>query len=488
MSELVRSVGLLSFQQLVLMVLGATRTKVAAALLGPSGMGLLAQATAFQDLIRQISMLGSANGFLKLVAEARGRDDRRALSRLIVTAAMLFGGLGLAVGILCVADAPALSQRVFHDAAHANLIVLVSGGMLFAIAGLLVARVFSGSLQFHSYVQMAIFDSAVALVGMVALAALYGLGGAVASLVLADVAALGFGGFLLWRRVVRPLGLDLRPRAPDPATVKQLVRFAGALSLTSLTAAGAAVFVRAEIIRQFGSEANGFYQVAWQVGQNYLGILGTSLWTYGMPKVASKLDQADVVLGLQNDFLRIALGVMAPGIVLLLCTRELWVPLLYTRAFLAAGGMLCWQLGGELVAMLRQSMNISLLPRERLGFLVFQAVLYWGGWAVLSVLLLPRLGAVAVALAYCAANLLALVATYAYHRTALGYRVRADNVTLLLVTLPAFALAVAFTAGQASAASRAVPLAVVLFWLAWNRRLYVEGLEQVGLLRAGRRG
>ena len=44
MSELVRSVGLLSFQQVVLMLLGATRTKFAASLLGPSGMGLLAQA------------------------------------------------------------------------------------------------------------------------------------------------------------------------------------------------------------------------------------------------------------------------------------------------------------------------------------------------------------------------------------------------------------------------------------------------------------
>ena len=53
-----------------------------------------------------------------------------------------------------------------------------------------------------------------------------------------------------------------------------------------------------------------------------------------------------------------------------------------------------------------------------------------------------HLGAVAVAFSYCAANLLALVATYTYHRVALGYRVRRDNVRLLVVTLPGFALAV----------------------------------------------
>ena len=95
MSELVRSVGLLSVQQVVLMLLGATRTKFAAALLGPAGMGLLAQASSFQDLIRQIAMLGSTNGFLKLVAESFGRDDRRTLERLIVTTLTLFVGLAV---------------------------------------------------------------------------------------------------------------------------------------------------------------------------------------------------------------------------------------------------------------------------------------------------------------------------------------------------------------------------------------------------------
>jgi PST family polysaccharide transporter len=488
MSELVRSVGLLSFKQLVLMLLGAARTKFAATMLGPAGMGLLAQATSFQDLIRQITMLGSTNGFLKLVAESLGRRDYRGLERLIVTTVGLFGAIAIVLATICIWFAPTLSGWVFDDVAFAPLIVLSALGLLFAVPVTLVGRIFSGSLQFRSYVQLTIFDSLAGLVAMAVLVWLFGLTGAVASLVLVEIAALAFGCVLLWRRVVRPLGLDLRPRAPDPATVRRLVRFAGALALTSLAAAGSTLFVRGEIIRRFGSEANGYYQVAWQVGQNYLGILGTSLWTYGMPKVATKLDDAAAVVGLQNDFLRIALALLAPGIVLLLCARELWVPVLYTRAFLAVGAMLSWQLSGELLAMIRQSMNISLLPRERLGFLVFQAVFYWCGWALLSVLLLPRLGAIAVAVAYCLANLTALVATYAYHRIALDYRVRADNVRLLAVTLPGFALAVALASGDDPVRARAVPLALVALWVVWNRRLYLDAVRTTWLARRGSAG
>src|SRR5690606_33120742 len=133
----------------------------------------------------------------------------------------------------------------------------------------------------------------------------------------------------------------------------------------------------------------------------------------------------------QNQFVRIALLVLAPGIVVLLATRALWIPILFTEAFLAAGGMLVWQLAGELVAMLRQSLNISLLPRERLGFLVVQGVAYWGTWAAVSLVLLRPFGALGAAIGYLVANASLLVATWAYHRRALGFRFDSENARLL---------------------------------------------------------
>ncbi|HEY8517613.1 MAG TPA: oligosaccharide flippase family protein [Candidatus Binatia bacterium] len=485
MSELARSVGLLSFRQAAQLVLGAIRAKIVAALLGPAGTGLLAQASSLQDLLRQLSVLGSANGFLKLVAEAYGRRDSRALERLMVTSLALFGALALVLAGASVALAPRVARWVFDDAGQAPLVALVALTLLFAVPKTLAMRVLSGALQFRAFVQVALLESLVVLVAMALLAWGFGLTGAVAAFAIAEIVALATAAVLVRRHVAAPLELRLRPSAADGATARKLVRYAGALALTSIAAAGSTLFVRGEIVRQYGSEANGFYQVAWQVGQNYLGILATSLWTYGMPKVATKLDEPGAVLALQNDFLRIALVVLAPGIVVLLATRELWIPVLYTKEFLAAGTMLCWQLAGELVAMLRQSMNISLLPRERLGFLVFQAFLYWGGWAVLSWLLLPGLGAVAVALAYCAANVVALIATYAYHRAALGYRVQRENALRLALVVPGFALAVLLASGADVVTARLLPIVLASVWTLAHLRVYRELL---GVRRLARRG
>ena len=479
MSELVRSVGLLSGQQLVLMLIGALRTKLVATLLGPAGTGLLAQAVALQDVLRQASMLGASNGFLKLVAEAVGRDDRRTLQRLIPSAFALFGGLAVVLALGSALLAPSLARLAFHDDGLANLVVIGALGVVFAVPAALLQRLLSGALQFRAYAQLAIADALVGLLAMGWLVWLAGLTGAVSALVVGEVATVAIGAVLVGRFVLRPRDIALRLGAVDTVIVRRLVRLAGALALTSLTSAGAALVVRAAIIGRVGAEANGYYQVAWQVGQNYLGILSASLWTYGMPKVATKLDDPQAIQALQDDFLRLALAALAPGIVVLLCSRDLWVPVLYTPAFRAAAPMLCWQLGGELIAMLRQSMNISLLPRERLGFLLFQAIFYWAGWAVLALLLLPHLGATGAALAYCAANVATLVVTFAYHRRVLAYRVRPDNARLLAVTLPGFALAVLLASGDEVLGARLVPLALVGAWVVWNRRIYIEAIASL---------
>jgi PST family polysaccharide transporter len=474
MRELGRSVGLLGTQRIGTILLGAARTKIAASLLGPAGMGLLAQALSLQELLRQAGNLGTSRGFLKLVAEYGGAEDRPRLERLIVTATGVVAAISGVLAVVCFAAAAPIAERVFGDPSYALLVRFTAVTVVAAVPGAVAARVFNGLLDLRAYAVLSLSQPAVAVVAMAVLAWRGGLTGAVASFAVAEAAGALLGAVLLWRRVVRPRGLDLRPRLPDAATLQRLLRYAGALTSTSLASAAATLFVRSELLQTAGAEANGLYQVAWQVGQNYLGLLAVSLWSYGMPKVASQLDDPHAIVALQNDFLRIAVLVLAPGIVLLLVARDLWIPILYSSAFLTAGGILAWQLAGELLSLLRQSMNISLLPRERLVFLVGQGVGYWAVWALLAWLLLPTFGVAAVAIAYLAANVLLLGVCYAYHRRVLGYRLDAENRVLLRTTLPGFAVAVALAQSDDVVTGRLAPLALVALWAVAHRRFLVR--------------
>ncbi len=471
MSELVRSVGLLTSQRAVLLVLGAVRTKIAASLLGPAGMGILAQAQALRELLTALATLGTRSGYLKLIAEYHGRGDTRGLERLIVTTLTLVTVLGLTMATFAGLAAAGVADWAYGDSGQGMLVVIVAVTVAVSVPAKVIARTFAGVLDYRTYLLIAVVESVTAVVAMALLARSWGVEGAVASFALVETIALLVGGWLLWSRVARPLKLSLRPERVDGATARRLMRLAGALTLTSLAAAGVAVYVRAEILRQLGTEANGYYQVAWQVGQNYLGLLGTALWSYGMPKVATRLEDPEAIMHLQNNFLRIVLTVLAPGVLALLATREIWIPILFTEAFLVAAGMVAWQLVGELMAMGRQSMNISLLPRDRLRFLVFQALLYWGLWAALSTVLMPYLGVTAAAAAYFAANGISLVIAYSYHHRVLGYRVHAENRRLLRWAVPGVAVGVILTLQADMIVGRVVPLVMALAWLWANRHV-----------------
>lgn len=474
-----RSVGLFGSQRVATLLLGAIRTKIAAAVLGPAGLGLLAQALGLQELLRQVSAVGTSRGFLRLVAEYAGNDERDKLGRLIVTATTLVTAASALVALACLVWADAIAAWVFDDPGHGLLVQVSALTIVVAVPGAMAARVFNGMLDLRSFLQATLVEAAISVAAMAALVVRGGLTGAVISFAVAETLGSLFAIVLVVRRVVRPLRLDLRPARPDRPMVTALLRYAGALTATSLAGAGAALVVRTEILRQAGADANGLYQVAWQVGQNYLGILGVSMWSYGMPRIASQLGDPEAIVALQNDFMRIAVLLLAPGIVLLLVTRELWVPLLYSRAFVAGGAILAWQLAGELVAMMRQTMNISLLPRERLQFLVAQGVGYWVGWAALSWLLLPRFGVLAVPFAYCVTNLALLLLSYDYHCRWLGYRLDAENRRLIAGTLPFFVAALVLTQRGEGLAAQAAPLAVIALWALVHGRFLVRLRELI---------
>src|SRR5262249_23808826 len=162
----------------------------AASLLGPAGMGLLAQAINLQDLLRSLSTLGSQNGFLKLVAQHRGEGDLRGLERLLASASFLYGGLAIAVAATCaLAAAPIASpcalpaapiaRAVFDDPTRVDLVLGVALSLLFLVPGVLVAKVFAGMLDYRSYALLAMGESLVWVVAMAGLAFAFGLTGAV---------------------------------------------------------------------------------------------------------------------------------------------------------------------------------------------------------------------------------------------------------------------------------------------------------------------
>ena len=475
MSELARSAGLLGTQRIVLVVLGAVRTKIAAYLLGPAGLGILAQASALRELLAVVCQLGSRSGYVDMVSDAHERGDGAALRDAMLAVLSIVGMMSTMVGFVVVLQAPRVAQWAFADPGRTGLVLLALVTVVLAVPRRALSNTFLGVLDYRSLLWIGVAESIVAIVAMALLARWFGVAGAVASFLCIEVVALGAAWWLLRRRVLRPMGISLRGPRPRRQAVVGLLRLAGALSATALVSAGAVFFVRGEILDRLGAEANGFYQVAWQVGQNYLGMVGVVLWGYGLPKVTRTRATPGEVLRLQNELFRLIVALLPPGVIVLLVLREFWIPLLFSEAFLPAASLLVLQLSGELVSMLRQSMNISLLPHRRLGFMVLQPTLFWGLWALGAMLGLSSFGLVAVAGAYLASNLVMWVVSWGYHRRVFGYRLDSDNRRSLAWAAPLFLLAAALSQQSDPVLGTVLPLSLATLALLARAR-FLRGL------------
>jgi hypothetical protein len=145
-----------------------------------------------------------------------------------------------------------------------------------------------------------------------------------------------------------------------------------------------------------------------------MGFLTNVTTSYGMPKVAAGLDDPAEVVKVQNNSLRINLLLFSPLILCLFMLREIWIPLLYRSDFLPAADIVLWHFVGDLLRVVRESWNITLLPLERFRYLAGENILHWGGWALLSIWMLPNLGLQAVPLAYAIINALIFLPNLVY--------------------------------------------------------------------------
>ncbi|MDD5466288.1 MAG: oligosaccharide flippase family protein [Anaerolineales bacterium] len=440
MFELLEAYGLLGIQHVSSLVMGFIRTKLIASSLGPFGLGIFSQANSFLLLLQGFTTLGLGGGFIKLVSEYHSRQDYERLNRTVSTALAAFSLFSLVLVAACILFQEPLARWAFADPQYGLFILIV------AISGFLWAQYQTIAFLLRSlllWLDFTIVSTAgylLSILSVFILIRLAGLNGAVISLLVAQALNVLVAGFILRQRVLPKHPVRFWRHAPDRRAASELATFLAPSAAIQFLAYFATFAIRAEIVRQLGAEANGIYQTIWSISLVYMGLVATATSTYGIPKIASILNQPEKIVAVQNNGLRVSMLALFPLTLALYALREVWIPLLFSPAFISAGGFLLWQFLGDLFHAGRQNLNIILIPLIRLKYLVLDGVLYWGGWVALSVGLIPRLGVVAVPISYMIVNLALLLMAAAYSTLTAGFRLRKDNLLLLAKGAPLLAL------------------------------------------------
>jgi PST family polysaccharide transporter len=399
-------------------VVGLIRSKLVALLLGPFGVGALANLSLYLNSATVIAAAAAGPGAVRALAAMRSGDqrgDRPWLERYLFVGPLI---VGLLLTLISVAVAGPLSVLLLGQPDLVLAVLFIAAAILVAVMAASYTQLLQSLLRVGTIARADVVTTVISLPLTVVLVIAFGLAGGVVAV------GAGFAVRLIALRLLSPGILprgDWRRslRVPTGALRPILAIGSGGAILGIATTLGA-LLVRAEIVRTLGLETSGLYQPVVALSDTYLDLVIGATSVYLFPRLTELLARGDRATSERElgHGLRLSLAVSMPVILVAVGLSDLVVQLLYSTAFGDAAWPLSIQMAGTMLKVVTVSAGVALLPlgmtRTWVLIGVLVVVLRYLGVVVLA----PSLGLVGAALASDVAWAVGAIATLtAVHRS-----------------------------------------------------------------------
>lgn len=436
MRELLNAIGFLGIRQGANLILSIVRAKILAVILGPAGVGIVSQASNFQNLMWSLTN-GVSRGLTVITADSNSREDFTKINRILITSFIFLTVFGGVILLVCSQFADQIAVWIFNSQEYSNFVIIIAGSAWFAIQTSMIMAVFRGLLKIRAYTFSFVLGYLFTILGMVILIRSFGLVGAIFSILVGQVINCLIAMIILRFHVLKrypEIGWFRTPPGWD--ALHQILSFFGPMLIVQIVMGTANLILRGELIRRLGENANGFYQVVWGISLAYMTLINDTSRSYVVPKIASHLNKPEETLQILNNMLRIYLILLSPFLIALLAFREIWIPILYSDAFIAAGSLLFWQFAGDILKTFRININSALIPHKRFGYMIFEESISWSVWIGLSLWMIPYFGLVSIPIGYFISALVVTGLCLMYQYIVMKFRILPENRVMIVKLLP----------------------------------------------------
>ena len=397
--------------QVVAAVTAALATVIVARLLGPDGIGAYAVACAFLLLLTTFGTLGLESGIAYRVSSGLWSPRQAWVETQLAALLLGFAGAGIGIG------AALLVPSAFHGV-PLSLLVVLSFALPFVLSWVYAAVVALASDRYEVALVPSLVVALTTLAGVGVLGRAFGLGGAVAALALANVAAALVGTVTIPRRLPTGSGAARGLCAAGAfgfrtyaANALQFLSYRLDLFVLNAVAAGSVV---------------GRYSVAVAV-TSVVWLLPRALSAVLLPRVAAlsaggaeERTSRDLVEAKSVRHAVLLVGVpslaLAAGVALL-------VPLVYGREFAPAIGLALILVPGAALLGIANVLMATVVGRGRPGYSLAGALVSTPVTVALYLLVIPPFGARGAAVASTVSYALSFLLSTYFFRRATGVRV-----------------------------------------------------------------
>jgi antigen flippase len=437
--EALSSSSIIGGTQAVVYLLSLFKTKIAAVLLGPSGVGLTALYLSATSLLATVSGLGLNTSGVREVASAASTGDERQVAHTVGLLKKLCWLTGVCGWLLTILFAWPLSRWTFGDEEHVWAIaILGSTVMLVAISGG-QAAVIQGMRRIGDLAKVNFLCVLGGTTATLVLYALMGQRGIVPALIVSALITAYFSWSFSRRIRVDPVRL---PWSDVFSGSRRLLHLGLATMWNALLVTGVALATRALVVREFGLDAAGVYQAAWAISGLFSSFVLSAMVADYYPRLTGASAENSAVNRLVNEQAEVGMLLAVPGLAASLVFAPLAVELLYSSEFRGAIALLPWFIGGVFVQIASWPAGFVPLARgEGAVFAALESVICLSQM-VLTVLLLKFYGLPGAGMAFLGAQFIHLAIYFAFARWRTGFLWTVE--TLKIVLFASFFLGLSF--------------------------------------------
>ncbi len=381
--NILKSSGIIGGAQFLNILIGLIRNKVAAYLLGPSGIGLLGLFTSIIDTIRAATSLGIHYSSIKSISESNSKNDIILLSQTINVVKSWAKWTGWIGVLLTILFSKYISIYTFKNDSYALQISLMSISLLFISLSQINLAILQGLQLIKIMVHASIFG---ALLSLLILPFYFYMGndgivpGLVFSSIISYLITLYFCSNLSSYVFLQPTTDIIRIGFP-------MVKLGLFIVFSSIISGLGLYLVRAYLSRKGGLILLGNFQASWTISTGYIGILLVTMQTDFLPRLTTKINFRIITRKLLNDQLEILFIVGSPFLILLILFSNYLIVFLYSSEFSGASIILQWNLLSVIFIFIGWTLGVYFLAKglgkfiiftDLFWFLIFGVLIYFG--------------------------------------------------------------------------------------------------------------
>jgi PST family polysaccharide transporter len=345
--RIIRTSSITGAASVISICLGLIRTKAAAVLLGPSGVGIIGLLQNLMTTASNVAALGFRTSGTREIAEAAGKGD--SLGMAAARRALFWGTvvLSLAGGCAVWLARDFLATRLLHDGSRAADVGWLAVGVVLSVASGSQTALLSGMRRIGDLARIGIMSATMATaIGTCVLAVLRSDG--ILFFVLVGPSATFLLGLWYSTRLA-PIGADATPIRDMFSRWKNFALLGVAFMLSGFAENLGELAVRGIIVEHQGLDGAGHFQAAWTISAMYTSFILSSMGTDYYPRLAGSLEDHAAANRLINEQTQVALLLAGPLLILMLACAPWVIRLLYAAAFHDAASVLRWQLVGDVL-------------------------------------------------------------------------------------------------------------------------------------------